>query len=90
MVTVIKRDGREVLFDEQRMIGSIEKAVIDSGLPAEEIKEDIQRIANTVLSQAKKKGKITTVKIKTIILEELNTTKKEVTVAWKAFDERYK
>jgi transcriptional regulator NrdR family protein len=77
-------------FEEQKLVGSIKKAMIDARLSVEDLQEQIKTLRDAVMSQIGNKEEIDVSEIRTIILSELEKNKQAAAVAWRAFDGKYK
>jgi transcriptional regulator NrdR family protein len=90
LADVIKRSGKKEMFNPDKMINSIKKAVIDAGMLVEEKKEMIQQVAQKVVKQVEEKGEIATHALRDNILSSLDEADPTVAQAWRRFDQKYK
>lgn len=87
---VVKRDGHLEPFDKEKMKGSIKKAIIDAKLSVEDMKDEIDSMAEMVLDKMKEEKSVDVSEIRNMILSELESKKQAAAVAWRNFDGKYK
>ncbi|MCF7861320.1 hypothetical protein K9M79_03655 [Candidatus Woesearchaeota archaeon] len=88
-MNVIKRDGRMEPFDEDKMKGSIKKAMIDAQLFVEEQADEINDMAAEVLVEIGSDD-VDVSELRNKILEVLEEKKPPAAAAWREFDGKYK
>jgi len=86
-MNIIKRDGRMEPFDEEKLVGSIKKAMIDAKLKIDE--QEVQHIMSKVHANLGAED-IDVSKIRNSVLDELERSKEAAAVAWRNFDGKYK
>jgi transcriptional repressor NrdR len=91
MTYILKRiTGDREAFEAENIRRSVRKAYVDAGKCLGECEEEILRIAEEVISIAKKEDTIETKRIRDLILQRLENTRPEAARSWKAFEEKYK
>ena len=84
---VIKADGSKAPFDSGKVRKSIEAAVADVGLSAEEATPIVEQVFGAAMKAAAGKPEIATSEIRDVILGELDKVKPGVSAAWRKHDE---
>jgi len=86
--TVIKRDGREELFDTEKLKQSIRINAIDAVLEetATRINNLVDDVSKSTVQKLKGKNKATSSEIRDIILVELDELAPLVAKIWRTYD----
>jgi transcriptional regulator NrdR family protein len=84
--TVIKKDGTEQPFSEQKVRDSVLAALRDAGVPDEEGEDIVEYVTKSVAEFSKEQDEITTAEIRDKILEELDEKKPEAADAWRRYE----
>jgi transcriptional regulator NrdR family protein len=84
--TVIKKDGTEQPFAEQKIRDSISAALRESGVPEEEGDEIVEKITKAVLEYGKDQDELATSEIRDKILAELEEEEPEAAKAWRNYE----
>lgn len=90
VMNVIKRNGLMEPFDERKLRGSIEKAMIDARLKIDELSDDIDQIVDSTMRSLNNKQDVDISELRSSILEELEKRKPVAAAAWRSFDAKYK
>lgn len=84
--TVIKKDGTEQPFAEQKVRDSVSAALRDAGVPDDEGEEIIEDVTKSVVEFSKEQDEVTTAEIRDKILEELDEKSPEAADAWRKYE----
>jgi len=86
MITVIKKNGMEEPFDEEKLRDSIIAAADDAGFNEDRTKEVVNNIAQKVFDNISGEKKVTTYKIREIVLRELGNVEDGIAAAWREYE----
>lgn len=85
MEIILKKDGRKEVFNSDKIIKSVERAVKDAKLaPAKFLKE----VAEPTIEYFKKEKIVKTADIRKFILGKFAKTSKAVVKAWKMYEKK--
>lgn len=86
---VIKKDGREEPFDEEKLRQSIRVNAIDATLAEAEEKTNnlVSQISTAIIQSVQGKEKITVDELREKILSELDKIAPKVAKTWREFDQ---
>lgn len=86
---VIKRDGKQEVFDIEKLKQSIRVNAIDAALKETEpkINKIVNTVSRSVVQQIKEKNKITSDEIREIVLVKLDEIAPLIAKVWREFDE---
>jgi transcriptional repressor NrdR len=88
---ILKRiTGDREAFEAEKIRRSVRKAYIDAGKCLGECEQEILRIAEEVISIARKEEAIETKRIRDLVVERLEKAQPDAAESWKRFEERYK
>ena len=87
MSYVIKRNGKKVSFNKNKIISSIQKAAKDSGVSSSRTKELIEEVANPVIEKYHNRN-VKSSYLRAIILRRLDRKSRSVSNAWRNFDKK--
>jgi transcriptional regulator NrdR family protein len=90
MVYVVKRDGRKQKFSLAKARGSVKKALLDAGLPANYKAVALEKIVSSIARDAKIHGEIPASHVRSRLLGGLEKNAKAAAKAWRKFDAKYK
>ena len=91
MVTrVIKRDGSEEEFQEEKLKSSIERSAKEAGYPENEVSKIVEEISSLVLDSIKDLDTVDTASLRSLILNELDKKYPEVASSWRKYDRETK
>ncbi len=84
---VIKKDGKKVPFDSEKLKASIMAACSDAGLSDEEKNSVAMQVSSSVIMDFNTKEEVSTTEIKDKVLSELDTSYSIVAKAWRKYEE---
>ena len=91
MTHILKRiTGDREAFEAEKIRRSIRKAYVDAGKCLGECEAEIMRIADEVISIARKEEAIETKRIRDLVVERLEKMQPAAADSWKRFEEKYK
>ena len=86
MVDVLKKSGKKESFDQNKVVNSIQKAVLDSGATIDSKKNTIDIVVKDVLVLINDSKVIESESIRLRILKTLSELAPRVAIAWREFD----
>jgi transcriptional repressor NrdR len=91
MTYILKRiTGDREAFEAEKIRRSVRKAYVDAGKCLGECEQEILRIAEEVVSIARKEEAIETKRIRDLVVERLEKVQPAAAESWKMFEKRYK
>ena len=87
MTKVIKKDGRRVDFDANKLRRSIQAAAQEAKIPAGRAKQVVQQVASKTIDMAQKQPQIESRVLRENILGQLDSLEPAVSKAWRAYDQ---
>jgi transcriptional regulator NrdR family protein len=85
---VIKRDGSRQPFDGAKLMRSIETACQDAELSLERTREVVEQVSSEVLAGVREKDEVSTLELKSMVLDKLNMVESAAAEAWRRYEEK--